>query len=216
MQALNEPRNFTVLKIQRKVSFSFPLKNDSHPYFLSQNDADRKLKNGKTVNKTQKQDKTLQMSVLMTPDMANFSGVVHGGSLLKLLDQVAYACAARYSRSYVVTASLDQVFFKEKIQVGELVTLSGHVNYVGRTSMEIGIKVVAENLRTQEKRHTNSSYFTMVAVDESGKPVPVPPLLLETEVEKRLYDAAVLRKQIRQEIMEKSQALHVDLPKDNL
>jgi len=168
------------------------------------------------VNKTQKQDKTLQMSVLMTPDMANFSGVVHGGSLLKLLDQVAYACAARYSRSYVVTASLDQVFFKEKIQVGELVTLSGHVNYVGRTSMEIGIKVVAENLRTQEKRHTNSSYFTMVAVDESGKPVPVPPLLLETEVEKRLYDAAVLRKQIRQEIMEKSQALHVDLPKDNL
>ena len=156
------------------------------------------------------------MTVLMTPDMANFSGVVHGGSLLKLLDQVAYACAARYSKSYVVTASLDQVFFKEKIQVGELVTLAANVNYVGRTSMEVGIKVTAENLRTREKRHTNSSYFTMVAVDENGKPVEVPPLILETELEKRLFEAAKMRKQMRQEIMEKSQALHVDLPKDEL
>ena len=168
------------------------------------------------MNKTRKQEKTLQMTVLMTPDMANFSGVVHGGSLLKLLDQVAYACAARYSKSYVVTASLDQVFFKEKIQVGELVTLAANVNYVGRTSMEVGIKVTAENLRTREKRHTNSSYFTMVAVDENGKPVEVPPLILETELEKRLFEAAKMRKQMRQEIMEKSQALHVDLPKDEL
>ena len=168
------------------------------------------------MNKTKKQEKALEMTVLMTPDMANFSGVVHGGSLLKLLDQVAYACAARYSKSYVVTASLDQVFFKEKIQVGELVTLSANVNYVGRTSMEVGIKVVAENLRTREKRHTNSSYFTMVAVDESGKPVPVPPLNLETELEKRLFESAKMRKQMRQEIMEKSLALHVDLPKDEL
>lgn len=165
---------------------------------------------------TKQQEKTLQMAVLMTPDMANFSGVVHGGSLLKLLDQAAYACAARYSKNYVVTASLDQVFFKEKIQVGELVTLSAHVNYVGRSSMEIGIKVVAENLRTQEKRHTNSSYFTMVAVDESGKPVAVPPLIIETELEQKLYDAALMRKHMRQEIMEKHMALHVDLPKDEL
>ena len=90
------------------------------------------------------------------------------------------------------------------------------VNYVGRTSMEVGIKVVAENLRTREKRHTNSSYFTMVAVDENGKPVEVPPLILETELEKRLFEAAKMRKQMRQEIMEKSLALHVDLPKDEL
>lgn len=156
------------------------------------------------------------MTVLMTPDMANFSGVVHGGSILKLLDQVAYACAARYSKNYVVTASLDQVFFKEKIQVGELVTLSAHVNYVGRTSMEVGIKVEAENLRTRERRHTNSSYFTMVAVDENGKPVEAPPLILETELERRLFEAAKMRKKMRQEIMEKSLALHVDLPKDEL
>ncbi|MGR9051565.1 MAG: acyl-CoA thioesterase [Gammaproteobacteria bacterium] len=156
------------------------------------------------------------MSVLMTPDMANFSGVVHGGSLLKLLDQVAYACAARYSKSYVVTASLDQVFFKQKIHVGELVTLLANINYVGRTSMEVGIKVIAENLRTQEKRHTNSSYFTMVAVDESGLPVEVPPLILETELEKKLFQAAQMRKEMRQEIMRKSRELHVDLPKDEL
>lgn len=156
------------------------------------------------------------MTVLMTPDMANFSGVVHGGSLLKLLDQVAYACAARYSKNYVVTASLDQVFFKEKIQVGELVTLSAHINYVGRSSMEVGIKVIAENLRTQERRHTNSSYFTMVAVDESGKPVAVPPLVIESELEQKLYDAALMRKKMRQEIMAKHLSLHVDLPKDEL
>ncbi|MBS3954023.1 MAG: acyl-CoA thioesterase [Methylomicrobium sp.] len=165
---------------------------------------------------SEKQEKTLTMSVLMTPDMANFSGVVHGGSLLKLLDQVAYACAARYSKNYVVTASLDQVFFKEKIHVGELLTLFAHVNYVGRSSMEIGIKVVAENLRTNVKRHTNSSHFTMVAVDEEGRPVEVPQLVLESDLEVKLFEAAKMRKQLRREVMEKTQSLHVDLPKDSL
>lgn len=163
-----------------------------------------------------KQEKSLTMTVLMTPDMANFSGNVHGGSLLKLLDQVAYACAAKYCKTYVVTVALDQVFFKENVKVGELVTFFANVNYVGRTSMEIGVKVVAENLMTEEKRHTNSCYFTMVAVDGNGQPVKVPPLNLETEVEKRLYEAAEARKQMRKEFMEKSTALHVDLPKDTL
>ena len=82
--------------------------------------------------------------------------------------------------------------------------------------MEVGVKVVAENLRTQEKRHTNSSYFTMVAVDENGKTVEVPPLIIETELEKRLFESAKMRKRMRQEIMTKNQALHVDLPKDDL
>jgi acyl-CoA hydrolase len=91
------------------------------------------------------------MTVLMTPDMANFSGHVHGGSLLKLLDQVAYACAAKYCKQYVVTMSLDQVSFKQKVEVGELVTFYANVNYVGTSSMEIGIKVVAEDLRSDEK-----------------------------------------------------------------
>lgn len=163
-----------------------------------------------------KQEKSLTMTVLMTPDMANFTGHVHGGSLLKLLDQVAYACAAKYCKSYVVTASLDQVFFKKQVNVGELVTFYANVNYVGRTSMEIGVKVIAENLRTDEKQHTNSCYFTMVAVDEQGRPVEVPRLELNSEVEKRLYEAAEMRKKMRQEILEKNRALHVDLSKDEL
>jgi len=163
-----------------------------------------------------KQEKSLTMSVLMTPDMANFSGVVHGGALLKLLDQVAYACAVKYCKNYVVTVSLDQVFFKQKIKVGELVTFFANINYVGRTSMEVGIKVVAEDLRSNEQRHTNSCYFTMVAIDEAGKSLPVPELILHNEVERRLYEAAKMRKQVRKEIMEKNLSLHVDLAKDGL
>jgi acyl-CoA hydrolase len=155
-----------------------------------------------------KQEKHLTMTVLMTPDMANFSGHVHGGSLLKLLDQVAYACAAKYCKSYVVTAALDQVFFRQQVNVGELVTFLAQVNCVGRSSMEIGIKVVAENLRTHEKRHTTSCYFTMVAVDEEGKTIEVPRLLLETDEDKRHYAAAEIRKKLRQESLEKVRALN--------
>ncbi len=163
-----------------------------------------------------KQDKSLTMSVLMTPDMANFSGVVHGGALLKLLDQVAYACAVKYCKHYVVTVALDQVFFKQKIKVGELVTFYANINYVGRTSMEVGIKVVAEDLRSNEQRHTNSCYFTMVAIDEKGKSVSVPELVLCSEVERKLYEAAKARKQIRKEIMDKNTELHVELSKEGL
>ncbi|CAA9889549.1 Protein VdlD [Candidatus Methylobacter favarea] len=163
-----------------------------------------------------KQEKILTMTVLMTPDMANFSGSVHGGSLLKLLDQVAYACAAKYCKNYVVTAALDQVFFKQQVNVGELVTFYAHVNYVGRSSMEIGVKVVAEDLRTEEKRHTTSCYFTMVAVDGHGHPVEVPSLQLDTEVEKRLFAAAEMRKKIREESLEKNRALHIDVSEDEL
>ena len=163
-----------------------------------------------------KQEKTLTMTVLMTPDMANFSGNVHGGSLLKLLDQVAYACAAKYCKKYVVTAALDQVFFKQQVNVGELVTFYAHVNYVGHSSMEVGVKVIAEDLRTDQKRHTTSCYFTMVAMDDQGKTVEVPRLQLDNEVEIRLYESAVLRKTMRQDNLEKIRALHVDLPKDGL
>jgi acyl-CoA hydrolase len=161
-----------------------------------------------------KQEKTLTMTVLMTPDMANFSGNVHGGSLLKLLDQVAYACAAKYCKNYVVTAALDQVFFKQQVNVGELVTFYAHVNHVGRSSMEIGVKVVAEHLRTNEKRHTTSCYFTMVAMDENGKSVEVPRLLLETDAEKKLYAEAEMRKKMRQESLEKNRALYVELSEE--
>lgn len=154
------------------------------------------------------------MTVLMTPDMANFSGNVHGGSLLKLLDQVAYACAAKYCKNYVVTAALDQVFFRQQVNVGELVTFYAHVNYVGRSSMEVGVKVVAEDLRTDEKRHTTSCYFTMVAIDAQGKSVEVPRLQLETDTERKIYATAEMRKKMRQESLEKIRALHVGLPED--
>ena len=142
----------------------------------------------------------LTMTVLMTPDMANFSGNVHGGNLLKLLDQVAYACASRYAAAYVVTVSVDQVVFRQPIHVGELVTFLASVNNVGRSSMEIGIKVLAENIRTQQTRHVNSCFFTMVAVDEGGQKLSVPPLAPITDSQRRRSRQAVLRRRLRAEL----------------
>ncbi|MGC4960315.1 acyl-CoA thioesterase [Gordonia sp. DT218] len=133
---------------------------------------------------------SLSMSLLMTPDMANFAGNVHGGTVLKLLDQVAYACASRYSRRYAVTLSVDRVIFREPIRVGEVLTLTASVNYTGRTSMEVGIRVDTEDVRTGQRRHTNSCYFTMVATDDSGRPHEVPQLTPRTEVQKRRFREA--------------------------
>ncbi len=137
------------------------------------------------------------MTVLMTPDMANFSGNVHGGTILKFLDQVAYACASRYSAGYVVTLSVDQVTFKQPIHVGELVTFFARVNHVGTTSMEVGIRVEAENIQNRTVRHTNSCYFTMVAVDENRVPKVVPELVLVDDLAKKRYRDAEKRKQLR-------------------
>lgn len=161
------------------------------------------------------QEKSLHMTVLMTPEMANFSGNVHGGSLLKLLDQVAYACAARYCKNYVVTLSLDQVTFKEPIRVGELVSFRANVNYVGTSSMEVGVKVIAEDLRSKSKRHTNSCYFTMVAVGEDGKPASAPPLEIKSEFERKLYEAAVMRREMRREITRRNEEITSGIPDYN-
>lgn len=150
---------------------------------------------------------TLTMTVLMAPDNANFSGNVHGGTLLKYLDEVAYACASRYAGSYVVTLSVDQVAFRQPIHVGELVTFLASVNYTGRTSMEVGIKVVTENIREKLVRHTNSCFFTMVAIDENGKTVEVPPLVPSTEDEIRRFANAQERRAIRHELAERYKAL---------
>lgn len=149
----------------------------------------------------------LVMTMLMTPDMSNFSGNVHGGSILKMLDQVAYACAAHYSHHYAVTLSVDQVKFKMPIKVGELVTFYAQVNYVGRSTMEVGIKAVAENVVSRELRHTNSCYFTMVAVDSDGRPVEVPQLLLDSPTTKARFVAAKLRRQLRMEHDQTMQAI---------
>ncbi len=139
----------------------------------------------------------LTMSVLMTPDKANFSGNVHGGALLKLLDEVAFACAKRYAGRYVVTLSVDQVIFREPIHVGELVTFLASVNYTGRTSMEVGVKVMTENIHERTVRHTDSCFFTMVAMDDQRRPVAVRPLEPETAIEKRRYAQALARREQR-------------------
>lgn len=156
----------------------------------------------------------LEMTVLMTPDMANFSGKVHGGALLNLLDRVAFSCACRYSGEYAVTLSVDQVTFKEPIHVGELVTFSARVNHTGRTSMEVGMRVEAENIRRATRRHTNSCYFTMVAVDEQGQPVAVPRLEPQDELARRRWRAAEVRREMRREISARQLSASGDAEKD--
>ncbi|WP_121626723.1 acyl-CoA thioesterase [Poseidonibacter antarcticus] len=145
-----------------------------------------------------KREKSLTMTMLMTPDKANFSGKnVHGGEILKMLDHVAYACAARYTGLYAVTLSVDMVLFENPIKIGSLVTFHASVNYTGRTSMEIGIKVISEDIKDHTIKNTNVCYFTMIAVDEEGKPTPVPKLALVTEDDKRRYEDAIRRRESR-------------------
>ena len=152
----------------------------------------------------------LSMTVLMSPEMANFSGKVHGGAILRLLDQVAYACASRYAGSYVVTLSVDQVMFRQPIAVGELVTFLASVNYTGTSSMEIGIKVVAEDILKRSVRHANSCFFTMVAVDEEGLDA-CPALAAGNVRRKRRQAAAQIRRQLRQEMEQR----HLELLASN-
>ena len=153
-------------------------------------------------------DKRLSMTVLMGPELVNFSGKVHGGSILRLLDQVAYACAARYCGHYVVTLSVDEVLFKQEVRVGELVTFLAEVNYTGRTSMEIGIKVIAEDTRSRSVRHTMTCFFTMVAVDAQGVPTPVQQIALDSDDDKRRWEMARLRRQLRAELRARYEALN--------
>jgi acyl-CoA hydrolase len=160
-----------------------------------------------TMEKPERQHKTLAMTLLMTPDMANFSGHVHGGATLRLLDQVAYACASRYCNHYVVTLSVDQVFFREPVHVGELLTFLSSVNFTGSTSMEVGVRVIAEDIIHKTTRHAMTCYFTMVAVDGEGKPVGVPPLELETPIERRRHEAAALRRELRREVERRIQEI---------
>ncbi|OAB78189.1 acyl-CoA thioesterase [Cochleicola gelatinilyticus] len=127
------------------------------------------------------------ISELMLPSHSNFSGKIHGGYILSLMDQIAFACASKHSRNYCVTASVDTVNFLNPIEVGELVVMKASVNYVGRTSMVIGIRVEAENIHTGVIKHCNSSYFTMVSKNENGESVPVPGLILDSEIEIRRF-----------------------------
>ncbi len=146
--------------------------------------------------KTVKESRT-EMSQFMMPQHANVAGLVHGGAILSIADNVAYVCAARHAGPNCVTVSVDKVNFHQPVQIGEVVTFLASVNYVGRSSMEIGIKIFAEDLKTGTKRHTNSCYFTMVRLDPvSRRPVEVPRLIPETEEEKRRYLEGQKRREI--------------------
>lgn len=135
---------------------------------------------------------------LMVPSYENFGGKVHGGVVLSLMDKIAYACAASHSKSYCVTASVDKVDFLNPVEVGEILTLYSSVNFTGKSSMEIGIRVVSENFKTGEIRHTNTSYFTMVALNEDTKtPEPIPGLLLQSEKEVRRFLEGRLRRKLK-------------------
>jgi acyl-CoA hydrolase len=133
------------------------------------------------------------LTQLMLPSYSNFSGKIHGGYILNLMDQVAFSCASRHSGHYSVTASVNKVDFLNPIEVGELVTLKSSVNYTGRTSMVIGVRVESENIKTGEIKHCNSSYFTMVAKDDQGNNVPVPGLILNTAESIRRFVRSIHR-----------------------
>ncbi|MGJ8685554.1 MAG: acyl-CoA thioesterase [Nonlabens sp.] len=149
----------------------------------------------KDLYKSPEQSRVM-LSLLMLPSNANFSGKIHGGYILSLIDQIAFACASKHSGNYCVTASVDVVDFKAPIEVGEMVTLKASVNYVGKSSMVVGIRVDAENIQTGESKHCNSSFLTMVAKDKEGNTVAVPGLKISSETHVRRFARAIKRKQI--------------------
>jgi uncharacterized protein (TIGR00369 family) len=137
------------------------------------------------------------MSQLMGPQDVNNAGNVHGGVIMRLIDNCAGVVAVRHSRSNAVTASIDRLDFLYPVYAGDLVTFKASANYVGKRSMEIGVRVETENLYTGETRHTASAYLTYVALDKSGRPVELPPLILETEDQKRRNQEARSRREVR-------------------
>ncbi len=139
-------------------------------------------------------ESAVSITELMLPSHSNFGGKVHGGHILSLMDQIAFACASRHSQNYCVTASVNRVDFLNPIEVGELVTLKASINYTGKTSMVVGVRVESENITTGHVRHCNSSYFTMVAKDQSGGNLPVPGLLIEDLEGVRRFARSKIRK----------------------
>lgn len=140
-------------------------------------------------------ESSVSITELMLPSHSNFGGKVHGGHILNLMDQIAFACASRHSQRYCVTASVNRVDFLNPIEVGELVTLKASINFTGKTSMVVGVRVESENITSGQIKHCNSSYFTMVAKDEYGKNMPVPGLLVEDANGIRRFARSKIRKE---------------------
>ncbi|WP_212748454.1 acyl-CoA thioesterase [Maribacter algarum] len=137
----------------------------------------------------------LSITELMLPSHSNFGGKIHGGHILNLMDQIAFACASKHSQKYCVTASVNRVDFRSPVEVGELLTLKASINYTGRTSMVVGVRVESQNITTGKRRHCNSSYFTMVAKTEEGKSAEVPGLLIQDEQGVRRFARSKFRKE---------------------
>lgn len=150
---------------------------------------------------------------LMVPAYSNFGGKIHGGVLLSLMDKVAYVCAAKHAGNYCVTASIDTVDFLQPVEVGDLVSLMASVNYVGNTSLVVGIRVISENIKTNIISHTNTSYFTMVAKDDNNNLVQIPGLILENREDVRRFYEARRRKQLKQDYRRESDA--IQMPEDH-
>jgi acyl-CoA hydrolase len=144
-------------------------------------------------------DSQIEAAELMMPQHANILGHVFGGVVLAMMDRTAAVAAIRHARAACVTVSVDRVDFREPIHVGDLVIMKASVNFVGRTSMEVGVRVESENMIGGSRRHTNSCYLTFVAVDSDGRPIEIPPVIAETETEKRRYAAAQRRRKRRLE-----------------
>jgi uncharacterized protein (TIGR00369 family) len=142
-------------------------------------------------------DSQVVMSMQMNPADANPSGDVHGGTIMKLVDTAAGVCAIRHCRTRVVTVTMDSMSFLHPVYVGDVVTLYASVNDTGNTSLEVGVRVEAENIRTGVKLHTSSAYLVFVALDDQGKPTKVPPLVVETEAERRRQAHAKIRRETR-------------------
>lgn len=169
-------------------------------------------------------DSEVEITELMKPIHSNFSGKIHGGYILNLMDQIAFACASKYSGKYCVTASVNKVDFKNPVNVGEFLTLKARVNYVGNTSMTVGIRVMSENIQSGKQVHCNSSFFVMVAKEEDGKNATVPPLCMRTiedvrrflRSKKKLADSKTNRQTFSKKVFEISDYIDELNDQDNI
>lgn len=165
-------------------------------------------------------DSQTTITELMIPSYANFGGKIHGGILLSLMDKVAYACSSKHAGTYCVTVSVDKVEFLQPVEVGELVSLKASVNYVGRTSLMVGIRVESQNVKTGMIKHTNSCFFTMVAKGDDNKPMEVPKLILENEEDiKRFIEAMrvrAIKEKVRDEMDDAKSTAEVSQAKELL
>ncbi len=158
-----------------------------------------------------------RLTELMVPSFANFGGKVHGGIILSLMDKVAYACASKHAGAYCVTVTVDGVEFLQPVEVGELLSLDATVHYVGNTSLVVGIKVTSENVKSNFVKHTNNSYFTMVAKGDDGNPTKVPELILSDIKEMRNFVDSIKRMKVKREANAKMQKEHDDfIPADDM